>query len=208
MAMNGLLSGLVAITAPCGTVDMCSALVIGMVSGWLYMWGSSFLVKMKIDDAVDAIPVHMINGLWGVVSTGLFSNQAGVERVVGVEDKYGFLYHLFGKGEFNITLLGVQLAAALSIMVWVFATMTPFFLWLDGMGWFRIDSLEEIVGLDTSFHQAELVEEEPTAKDRERLRRRRANRKTAGGGTVASKDTANDLDAWMNQSKDDLESSV
>ena len=197
MAMNGTLSGLVAITASCGTVDMYAAIIIGVVAAWLYIVGSSTLVKMKIDDAVDAIPVHMLNGIWGLLAAGLFSTKNGVERVLDVDDKYGFFYHL-GEGEFDATLLGIQFSVILAILVWIFATMTPFFLWLDSQGWFRIDKLEEIVGLDASFHgQTQIAQEEATPKDMERLRRRRANKTSAR--STATKDSS-DLEEWMNRS--------
>lgn len=60
--MNGCLSGLVAITAGCGTVENWGGFAIGCVAGLLYLGGSSFLIHLKLDDAVDAIPVHMFNG--------------------------------------------------------------------------------------------------------------------------------------------------
>ena len=67
--MNGCLSGLVAITAGCGTVENWAGATIGAVAGLIYLVGSSLLVRLKLDDAVDAIPVHMFNGtLWQIGS--------------------------------------------------------------------------------------------------------------------------------------------
>ena len=60
--MNGCLSGLVAVTAGCGTVENWAGVAIGAVAGLLYLGGSTFLIKIKLDDAVDAIPVHLFNG--------------------------------------------------------------------------------------------------------------------------------------------------
>ena len=60
-AMNGALSGLVAITAGCGTLEPWAALITGTTAGILYLWGSGLLIKLKLDDAVDAIPVHMVS---------------------------------------------------------------------------------------------------------------------------------------------------
>lgn len=62
MAMNGTLSGLVAITSGCALVEPWAAIVIGIVSGWIYIYSSALLLRVRIDDAVDAIPVHMFNG--------------------------------------------------------------------------------------------------------------------------------------------------
>ena len=64
MAMNGALSGLVAITAGCAVVEPWAAVVIGIIAGWLYIYASGLLIRLRIDDAVDAIPVHMVNGAW------------------------------------------------------------------------------------------------------------------------------------------------
>jgi len=58
-AMNGCLSGLVSITAGCSVVESWASIVIGLVAGFLYYVFSKFLVKKRIDDAVDAIPVHV-----------------------------------------------------------------------------------------------------------------------------------------------------
>ena len=65
MAMNGALSGLVGITSSCALVEPWAAIVTGMIAGWLYMFGSNLLIKMRIDDAVDAIPVHMVGYVGG-----------------------------------------------------------------------------------------------------------------------------------------------
>ena len=58
--MNGCLTGLVAITARCASVESWAAVFIGFVAGWVYLIGSKFLVWLRIDDAVDAVPVHLI----------------------------------------------------------------------------------------------------------------------------------------------------
>ena len=62
--MNGCLTGLVAVTAGCATVETWAAVLIGVVAGWVYLALSKLLVKLRIDDAVDAIPVHMGGGMW------------------------------------------------------------------------------------------------------------------------------------------------
>ena len=81
--MNGSLSGLVAITSGCGVVEPWAAIVIGTLAGWVYLIGSNLLIKLRIDDAVDAIPVHMFNGIWGVFSTGLFASPRLMELAYG-----------------------------------------------------------------------------------------------------------------------------
>jgi ammonium transporter, Amt family len=74
MLCNGMLAGLVAITAPCAFVDSWAAVVIGGVAGTLVVFSVFFWDKRQIDDPVGAISVHGINGLWGVISVGLFAN--------------------------------------------------------------------------------------------------------------------------------------
>ncbi|MGA7156196.1 MAG: ammonium transporter [Acidobacteriaceae bacterium] len=75
MAGNGLLAGLVAITAPSGFVNTVSAAIIGFVAGVLVCWSVAFVEnKMKVDDPVGAISVHGTCGLWGVLSVGLFAD--------------------------------------------------------------------------------------------------------------------------------------
>ncbi len=74
MMCNGMLAGLVAITAPCAFVDSMGAAIIGAVAGVLVVLSVFFWEKMGIDDPVGAISVHGVNGLWGVISVGLFAN--------------------------------------------------------------------------------------------------------------------------------------
>ncbi|KAL3923137.1 MAG: hypothetical protein SGILL_001829 [Bacillariaceae sp.] len=151
MAMNGALAGLVASTSGCALVEPGMAIVTGLVSGWLYMWSSSFLLRIKIDDAVDAIPVHMFNGAWGLIATGLFATPERLEMTYGSSEHPG-LFYSFGSGGANAALLCNQLCAVLFIAGWCTFTMLPFFVFLNYMGWLRADSLEELVGLDLSYH--------------------------------------------------------
>jgi Amt family ammonium transporter len=74
MMCNGMLAGLVAITAPCAFVDSIGAAIIGAVAGVLVVLSVFFWEKRGIDDPVGAISVHGVNGLWGVISVGLFAN--------------------------------------------------------------------------------------------------------------------------------------
>jgi Amt family ammonium transporter len=60
--MNGCLGGLVAITAGCSTLEPYGAVVVGVIAGWIYLATSHLLIKFRLDDAVDAIPVHMACG--------------------------------------------------------------------------------------------------------------------------------------------------
>ena len=146
MCMNGALSGLVGITAGCSVCEPWAAFVIGIIAGWVYIGCSSLLVKLKIDDAVDAIPVHFGNGMWGCIATGLFASPALVDNAYGTPN-YGAFYGQGGK------LLGVEIVGILFIIGWVGLIMIPYFLALNAAGLFRVDALEEEVGLDISHHK-------------------------------------------------------
>mmetsp|Transcript_24877 Transcript_24877/g.40304 ORF Transcript_24877/g.40304 Transcript_24877/m.40304 type:complete len:480 (+) Transcript_24877:123-1562(+) len=145
MCMNGALSGLVGITAGCSVCEPWAAFVIGIIAGWVYIGFSTLLVKLKIDDAVDAIPVHFGNGMWGCIATGLFASPGLVDQAYGTPN-YGAFY---GSGK----LLGVEICGILFIIGWVGLIMIPYFILLNAAGLFRVDALEEEVGLDISHHK-------------------------------------------------------
>lgn len=149
--MNGALAGLVAITGSCGVIEPWVSVIVGAIAGLLYMLGTWALVKLRLDDAVDAIPVHMMNGAWGLIAVGLFASPTRLKAAYGTADHVGFFYS-FSNGGADANLLGAQIVGMLFIFGWVVAIMLPFFVWLDWKGWFRSDPLEEIVGLDTSYH--------------------------------------------------------
>mmetsp|Transcript_24283 Transcript_24283/g.39653 ORF Transcript_24283/g.39653 Transcript_24283/m.39653 type:complete len:515 (+) Transcript_24283:124-1668(+) len=172
MAMNGALAGLVGVTAGTSVVRPWAACVIGIVAGLVYYSFSKFLVMMKIDDAVDAIPVHFANGMWGVLAVGLFADPE-LMGVAGYNtDHAGWFYN----GS-DANLLLVQVISILWVCAWVFAIMTPFFLLLNALGMFRVDALEEEVGLDISHHRGAAYDlTAPKKEDVEELMEVRASR--------------------------------
>lgn len=172
MAMNGALGGLVAITAGCSVVYPWAAVIIGIVGGLVYYGFSKFLIKMKIDDAVDAIPVHFANGAWGVIAVGLFADER-LQAVAGYSTAHQGWFNDFG----DANLLLVQIIAVAWVSAWVFAIMTPFFLLLNAAGIFRVDPLEEEVGLDISHHRGAAYDlAPPKQNDVEELMEVRASR--------------------------------
>ena len=122
--LNGTLAGLLAITSPCGTVEPWSALVIGMIAGWIYLGASELLIRCKIDDAVDGIPIHMFCGMWGLIATGLFSSPNKLELAFG-SDAHPGLFYSIGQLGFDASLLACQVAAMCFIMAWTTALMLP-----------------------------------------------------------------------------------
>jgi len=127
MAMNGALAGLVAVTAGCSTVEPWAAIIIGVVGGWFYIGCSKLLVALRIDDAVDAVPVHLANGFWGILAVGLFAKPELMELAGYNHNNPGWFYsHSVGGNDMN--LLMCQIIAILWIVGWVTCTMTPFLL--------------------------------------------------------------------------------
>jgi ammonium transporter, Amt family len=144
MSVNGVLAGLVAITAPCAFVDGTGAAIIGLVAGvWVCL--ASFLIeKLKIDDPVGAIPVHFCNGLWGVISVGLFAN--GNAASAGWNGMTGKVTGLFYGG--GVSQLLAQAAEAGSIIVVAVGASLLFFTLLAKLKLLRSNPHDEIMGLD------------------------------------------------------------
>jgi Amt family ammonium transporter len=165
MAMNGCLCGLVSITAGCAVVTYWAAILIGIVAGWVYMFGTSALVWLKIDDAVDAIPVHMFGGSWGVLATGLFAEPSLLLAAYGTNDHPGWFYK-----PTDGTLLLAQVVGMIFVLGWSLATMLPFFVVLNYLGWFRVHDLDELVGLDATYtgSKPNAFEEESDTDEEER----------------------------------------
>jgi Amt family ammonium transporter len=142
-SVNGILAGLVAITAPCAFVDSWAAVVIGLIAGVWVCVAASLIEKAKIDDPVGAIPVHFFNGLWGVLAVGIFANgnpdTAGWNGVA--TPVTGLLY---GGG----TQIVAQLFEALSVIIVVGGLSYVFFKVLAAFKLLRSDPIDEINGLD------------------------------------------------------------
>ena len=143
MSVNGILAGLVAITAPCAFVDGWAAVVIGLIGGVLVCLASVWLEKWKIDDPVGAIPVHFFNGLWGVLAVGIFANgNPDTAAWNGVESAVTGL--LYGGG----TQIIAQAIEVTSIFVFAFGLSYVFFKALAALKLLRVSREVELQGLD------------------------------------------------------------
>jgi Amt family ammonium transporter len=136
MAMNGALGGLAGITANCSVDEPWAALLIGIGSGLVYVLSSKLLVKVKIDDAVYAIPVHFFNDMCGCIATGLFASPVHTGLAYGNSKQVGLFY---GSG----SLIAVELSGVAFTIALTAGIMTPFFLILNALGMFTVDTLEE-----------------------------------------------------------------
>ncbi len=150
MCLNASLAGLVAITAPCDVTDAFGAIVIGAVAGVLVVFGVWLLdYKLRIDDPVGAVAVHMMNGIWGTISVGLFATNTAPGY--SIADASGTqLTGLFYDGGFK--LLGLQLVGFASVASWTLVTITIVFLVIKATVGLRASQEEEIVGLDVMEH--------------------------------------------------------
>jgi ammonium transporter, Amt family len=172
--MNGAMSGLVAVTAGCGTLDPSGSVVVGVIAGLLYLGSSRLLLHLGIDDATDGIPVHAFSGAWGILSTGLLSTPDALMQAYGSNEHVGWLYSMYHNGTMDATLLGNQIIGICFICGFVVATMTPFFLTLQYFNWLRVDVEQEIIGLDaTCMHAVEEDAADVLNKVHNELRRHR-----------------------------------
>lgn len=143
MVGNGVLAGLVAITAPCGTVNPAMSVVIGGIGGALVIASVIFLDRLHIDDPVGAVSVHGVCGLWGLLSIGLFARYD--DAFLGRENA-----GLFYGGGFDQLLM--QLAMGAAIIVWVGGMSAILMFVIKKTVGLRVSAEEEIQGLDELEH--------------------------------------------------------
>ncbi len=143
MMANGMLAGLVAITAPCAFVSAGGAAIIGAISGVLVVEAVFFFDRIKVDDPVGAISVHGVNGAWGCLSIGLFADGTYGDGWNGVAGTVRGLFYGGGMSQFWAELIGVITCfitlSILSIIVYKIAE------WIVGN---RVPLETEIEGLD------------------------------------------------------------
>ncbi len=134
MTLNGALAGLVGITAGCANVNNLGAVLIGLVSGVLVVYSINFLERKGFDDAVGAVSVHGICGIWGVLAVAIFDTTDGL---------------VYGGGT---TLFLPQLIGILAIGAWAYGTSFLVFKAIDSTVGLRVTAEEEIAGLDATEH--------------------------------------------------------
>lgn len=157
MCLNASLAGLVAITAPCDVCDAFGAIVIGAVSGLIVVFGVWFLdYKLRVDDPVGAVAVHLCNGIWGTISVGLFATKTAPAFARGYGDGVSFgANQIAGEGLFyggGFKQLGIQLLGMFSTALWTAVTIALAFLVIKKIFGLRVSREEEIEGLDVKEH--------------------------------------------------------
>lgn len=142
MTLNGCLAGLVAITAPCAFVSVASSAVIGFVAGILVVLFVIFFDRVRIDDPVGALSVHLINGIWGTAALGLFAQDWVTPGTTG-----NGLF--FGGGS---SLLLAQFTGIVAVGVYTFFAALVFWYLIKLVIGLRVSLHEEIQGLDIGEH--------------------------------------------------------
>jgi len=131
MFMNGVLGGLVGITAGADQMSPSDAILIGLIAGVIVVLGIALIDKLKLDDPVGAVAVHLICGIWGTLAVGIFGAMAGFDQ---------FLVQLIGVG-----IVGAFCVATSFIILMIVKSTTGL----------RVDKDEELNGLDLSEHGME-----------------------------------------------------
>ena len=141
MTLNGCLAGLVAITAPCAFVSVGSSLIIGLIAGVLVVGAVLFFDKVKIDDPVGATSVHLVCGVFGTISVGLFAQD--------------LMPNTTGNGLFfggGTKLLVAQIVGVLGSGIFTFAISLAVWGLLKAVMGIRVSPDEELEGLDVGEH--------------------------------------------------------
>ena len=160
MCLNASLAGLVAITASCDVTDCFGAAIIGIVAGFLVVFGVWLLDnKLHIDDPVGAVAVHCLNGMWGTLAVGLFASPSAPAFARGIGDGVSFgANQIAGAGLFyggGFKQFGIQCVGMLSTIAWTAVTITIAFAIIKKLFGLRVTPEEEIVGLDRLEHGLE-----------------------------------------------------
>jgi Amt family ammonium transporter len=142
MTLNGCLAGLVAITAPCAFVSVGSSLTIGLIAGVLVVLAVMMFDRLRLDDPVGALSVHLANGVFGTICVGLFAQN----NITGTATGNGLF---FGGG---LKLLTAQLTAVITVGLFVFVVAMAAWGIMRATIGIRVPREEELRGLDIGEH--------------------------------------------------------
>lgn len=143
MIANGMLAGLVAITAPCAFVSAPAAVLIGAIAGVLVVVATLFVEqKLKVDDPVGAVAVHGVNGAWGILAVGIFANGTYGDGLNGVAGGVRGILH-GDKGQLVASLIGI-----VANLLWVAPVALATLFAIEKTIGNRVSTEDEIAGLD------------------------------------------------------------
>jgi len=141
---NGMLAGLVAVTAPCAFINSTGAVLIGLIAGVLLVGATIFVEhRLKIDDPVGAISVHGVNGAWGVIAVGLFADGTYGAGLNGVAGGVRGLFYGGGMGQLTAEIIGAVVCIAFA-----FTSFHMFFKIVGYLVGNRVTEAVEVQGLD------------------------------------------------------------
>ncbi|MBN2022461.1 MAG: ammonium transporter [Pirellulales bacterium] len=146
MTLNGCLAGLVAITAPCAFVNVGASLLIGVLAGVIVVSGVLFFDRVRCDDPVGALSVHLLNGVFGTICVGLFATPDRIGRSGNAAAEAGLFY---GGGTDQLV---TQIVGALACAAYVAIAATLAWLALRATVGIRVSAEEELDGLDHGEH--------------------------------------------------------
>ena len=146
--LNGILAGLVAITASCPWVEPYAAVVIGIIGALVYIGAAMLLLLLKIDDPLEAFPIHGAVGVWGAFAVGLFAREE-LLTISGYGNGNGWEGVFYGGGG---RLLAANCIMILVVAAWTLVLIVPLFFALNLVGALRISPEMELIGNDVSKH--------------------------------------------------------
>mmetsp|Transcript_11323 Transcript_11323/g.34658 ORF Transcript_11323/g.34658 Transcript_11323/m.34658 type:complete len:490 (+) Transcript_11323:282-1751(+) len=145
-SLNGILAGLVSITAGCAFVEPYAAVIIGFIGAIVYVIMSWVLLLLRIDDPLDAFPVHGACGIWGIISVAFFARRYLLRSMNYPGEEFGLIYGGGGR------LLAAQVVGAVCIVGWVLVVVGAFFYLMKRINILRISPEEEMRGNDQIKH--------------------------------------------------------
>lgn len=173
---NGILAGLVAVTAACGWIQPWEAILIGITAGILYCISAKVIYMLKIDDPIEAVSVHAVNGAWGALAVGFYGNP---------NDGMGGNGVFYGGNQ-----VGIQFLACLCFITWSATISTCIFLPLKYIGWLRWSDEFQDMGADEAQHSpkaaynpASLISEKVTKKQQAEPAKQQAEGNAEAGVT-------------------------
>ncbi len=137
MVINGILAGLVGITAGCGGIGYWGAIIVGLIAGIIVVFSVGFFDSIKVDDPVGATSVHLVCGIWGTLAVGLFDGTNGLFSGGGIQQLIAQIIGIVAVGLFTVVVTSILWIAIKSIV---------------GL---RVTSEEELKGLDIGEHGME-----------------------------------------------------
>eukprot|EP00298_Acanthocystis_sp_HF-20_P006786 c16547_g1_i3.p1 GENE.c16547_g1_i3~~c16547_g1_i3.p1 ORF type:complete len:488 (+),score=165.43 c16547_g1_i3:67-1464(+) len=149
--LNCCIAGLVSITASCSVVEPGYGFLIGCIGAVFYIGCSALLKQLKIDDPLDAAPLHFGCGIWGLFATGLFAHPDHVRAAYAL-DTYHVYAGAFYEGNDRGHLLAWQIVTIIAVTLWTCTTSFILFYTCHKLNFLRVDGQTELVGLDQRLH--------------------------------------------------------